>query len=94
MPKQFLTVKEVARLLEVTPLTVRNWDAKGKLTAHRHPMNNYRLYKTGDVEELLRELEISKVAHKVVAQTPIEPIRQAHGEPEKPKERKLKIDVL
>ena len=90
MPKQFLTVKEVARLLGVTPLTVRNWDARGKLTAHRHPMNNYRLYKTTDIENLLKELEISKVATKIS----YEPIRQAHGEPEKPKERKLKIDVL
>lgn len=85
MPKLFLTVKEVARLLGVTPLTVRNWDARGKLTAHRHPMNNYRLYKTGDVENLLKELEISKVATKIPSLPP---------EPEKPKERKLKIDVL
>ena len=82
MPKQYLTVKEVARLLGVTPLTVRNWDARGKLTAHRHPMNNYRLYKVSDVEELVREFEIRKVARKVPT------------EPEKPKVRKLKIDVL
>ena len=85
MPKAYLTVKEVARLLGVTPLTVRNWDARGKLTAHRHPMNNYRLYKTTDIENLLKELEISKVATKIPSFPP---------EPEKPKERKLKIDVL
>ena len=93
MPKQFLTVKEVARLLGVTPLTVRNWDARGKLTAHRHPMNNYRLYKNSDVEELLRELEISKVAHKIPS-LPSEPARRELAEPEEPKARKLKIDVL
>lgn len=90
MPKQYLTVKEVARLLGVTPLTVRNWDTRGKLTAHRHPMNNYRLYKVETVEELMKEFELSKVARKI----PREPIRQAHGEPEKPKVRRLKIDVL
>ncbi|MDP3792860.1 MAG: MerR family DNA-binding transcriptional regulator [bacterium] len=88
MPKQYLTVKEVARLLEVTPLTVRNWDTRGKLTAHRHPMNNYRLYKIGDVEELLKELEISKVAHKIPP-----PADGSTPEPEKPQARKLKIDV-
>jgi len=85
MPKEFLTVKEVARLLGVTPLTVRNWDARGKLTAHRHPLNNYRMYKNRDVEELLREFEISKVAKKIPSPAP---------EPEKPKVRKLKIDML
>lgn len=89
MPKQYLTVKEVARLLGVTPLTVRNWDARGKLTAHRHPLNNYRLYKTADVEELLKEFEISKVAKKIS-----QPIDRRPPEPEKPKFKKLKIDVL
>ena len=84
MPKKFLTVKEVARLLNVTPLTVRNWDARGKLMAHRHPLNNYRLYKVEDLEELMRELEISKVAVKVP--NPVAP--------PKPLFRKLKIDVL
>lgn len=60
MPKKFLTVKEVARLMGVTPLTVRNWDQKGKLVAYRNPVNNYRLYKVEDVEVLLRQIEQSK----------------------------------
>ena len=82
MPKKFLTVKEVAQLLGVTPLTVRNWDAKGKLTAHRHPMNNYRLYKVEEVESLVQEFEISKVAKRVPMES------------EKPKVRRLKIETL
>ena len=60
MPKKFLTVKEVARLLGVTPLTIRNWDQKGRLIAYRNPVNNYRLYKVEDVEVLLRQIEQSK----------------------------------
>ena len=60
MPRKFLNVKEVARLLGVTPLTVRNWDQKGKLTAYRNPVNNYRLYKIEDVEELLKNIDQSK----------------------------------
>ena len=60
MPKKFLNVNEVAKLLGVTPLTIRNWDQKGKLIAYRHPMNNYRLYKVEDVEELLKDIDDSK----------------------------------
>lgn len=56
MPKQYLNVKEVARLLGVTPLTVRNWDTKGKLIATRHPMNNYRIYKVEDIEALIKNI--------------------------------------
>lgn len=82
MPKKFLTVREVARLLGVTPLTVRNWDTRGKLTAYRHPMNNYRLYKVEEVENLVREFEISKVGKKLPT------------EQEKPRVKKLKIDIL
>ncbi len=44
----------------VTPLTVRNWDQKGKLIAYRHPMNNYRLYKVEDVENLMKDIDSSK----------------------------------
>jgi len=60
MPKKFLTVREVASLLGVTPLTVRNWDSKGKLVAYRNPVNNYRLYKVEDVEVLIRQIEHSR----------------------------------
>jgi len=60
MPKKFLTVKEVSRLLGVTPLTIRNWDQRGKLSAYRNPVNNYRLYKIEDVENLLKRIEQSQ----------------------------------
>ncbi len=57
MPKKYLTVNEVAKLLGVTSLTVRNWDTKGKLIAYRHPLNNYRMYKVEDIEELIKEID-------------------------------------
>lgn len=60
MPKKYLMVQEVARVLGVTPLTIRNWDAKGKLVAYRNPLNNYRMYKTEDVEALIRQIELSR----------------------------------
>lgn len=61
--KKFLTVKEVAHMLSVTPLTLRNWDKNGKLSAGRHPMNNYRVYLREDIDRLLTEITTSKERH-------------------------------
>lgn len=55
--KKYLKIKEVAKILGVTPLTLRNWDKKGKLKAYRNPINNYRVYKPEEVELFLREIE-------------------------------------
>jgi excisionase family DNA binding protein len=57
---KYLTVKQVAKLLGVTPLTVRNWDKSGKLKAIRHPINNYRLYRLEDIENFLKKLKAEK----------------------------------
>ena len=84
MPKKFLTVREVAGILGVTPLTVRNWDQKGRLVAYRNPLNNYRLYKISDVENLLKKIEQSQ--GKTFSPSP-------KPEPEKPKFRKLEIEI-
>ena len=55
--KQYLTVKEVAKMLGVTPLTLRNWDKSGRLKAYRNPINNYRIYKSEQIELFLRKIE-------------------------------------
>lgn len=55
--KRYLTVKEVANLLGVTPLTLRNWDKSGKIKAYRNPINNYRIYKPEEIELFLRKIE-------------------------------------
>lgn len=52
----FVTVKEAARLLDVVPNTVRAWGAAGRITEYRHPVNNYRLYKRNELEDVLRKL--------------------------------------
>ncbi len=55
--KKYFTIKEAAELLSVTPLTLRNWDKTGKLIASRNPINNYRVYRKEDIEEILGEIE-------------------------------------
>ena len=48
-----ISIKQAAAMLGVTPLTLRNWDASGKLKALRHPMNNYRVYKLEDINNIV-----------------------------------------
>ncbi len=66
MPKKFLSVNDVARLLGVSPLTIRNWDHKGKLRAYRNPVNNYRMYKIEEIESILKQIEHSKDGYSPV----------------------------
>lgn len=57
MPEPFVTIKDAAKLLGVTPLTLRNWDKNGKLPTTRHPMSNYRIYKRESLEKFMRDIE-------------------------------------
>jgi DNA-binding transcriptional MerR regulator len=57
---KYISIKKAAKLLHVTPLTLRNWDKKGKLRPYRHPINDYRLYRLDQIELFLRNIESSK----------------------------------
>ncbi len=47
MPKvdEYLTVKEAAEYLGVSPNTLRKCDRDGKIPVYRHPISNYRLFR-------------------------------------------------
>ena len=55
----YLRIKEAAEYLGVSPNTLRNWGRAGRIIEHRHPVNNYRLYKKEDLERLLYKAEAS-----------------------------------
>ena len=57
MEAKYLTIKQAAVMLGVSPLTLRNWDKKGQLVAYRHPVNNYRVYKKEEIDNLLSRIE-------------------------------------
>ena len=71
MKSKFLTIKPAAAMIGVTPLTLRNWDKRGVLTAYRHPVNNYRLYRYADIENMLLRLKQSKPAAGEVKKLPV-----------------------
>jgi len=64
--KKYFTVSEVAYIVGVTPLTLRNWDKAGKLRARRNPINNYRVYKKEDVETFLRRMEKPRSSRDII----------------------------
>lgn len=50
----YIHIEEASKMLNVTKMTLRRWDNAGKLKAYRHPINNWRLYKRQDIENLLK----------------------------------------
>ena len=54
---EYLRICEAADMLKITKQTLRNWDKQGKLRPHRHPLNNYRLYKRSELVKLLNKIE-------------------------------------
>jgi MerR family transcriptional regulator, copper efflux regulator len=54
---EYLRIKQAAEYLGVCQNTLRNWEAAGKISVLRHPVNNYRLFKVSDLEGLLASIE-------------------------------------
>lgn len=55
--RDFWRISEAAEYLGVSPNTLRNWENAGKIAAHRHPVNGYRLFKKEDLDALLNQLQ-------------------------------------
>jgi len=54
--RDFLRIAEAADYLGVSPNTLRNWERTGKIVAHRHPLNHYRLFRREDLDAVLRKV--------------------------------------
>lgn len=54
--RAFLRITDAAEYLGVSPNTLRNWENAGKIAAHRHPVNSYRLFKKEDLDAFLIQL--------------------------------------
>ena len=62
----YLTIKQAAKIIGVSELTLRNWDKKNKFEAARHPINNYRVYTLDQIDELMKKLGRKKASRKLV----------------------------
>lgn len=58
--QDYLTIKEAAEYLGVTPNTLRNWGRDGKIKERRNPLNGYRLYMKAELDRLLKKIERSR----------------------------------
>ncbi|ELR70153.1 Putative methyltransferase [Fulvivirga imtechensis AK7] len=54
----YLTISEAAKLLGVSPETLRRWDKSGKFRSVRHPINNYRVYPENNLLSIVEELQL------------------------------------
>ena len=54
---EFLRVSDAAEYLGVSPNTIRNWENAGKIVAHRHPVNGYRLFKQEELDDILKQAQ-------------------------------------
>ncbi len=54
--KEYISINESARLLGVTPQTLRAWEKKGVLVPYRNPINKYRMYRVTQIEDFLQEM--------------------------------------
>lgn len=52
-----MTIKDAAEYVGVTAMTLRRWDAAGKIKTKRHPMNKYRLYSKKDLDKILKGIK-------------------------------------
>ena len=53
---EYLTIRDAAGFLGVSPNTLRNWGRAGKVPMHRNPINGYRLFRRSDLEDLLERI--------------------------------------
>lgn len=64
--KQYLTIKQAAKIIGVSELTLRNWDNSKKFEAARHPINNYRVYALDQIDELMKKMGRKKASRKLM----------------------------
>ncbi len=53
----YMNASEAAEFLGVTKMTLYRWEKIKRVKVYRNPINNYRMYKKEDLEEILKEIK-------------------------------------
>lgn len=56
--EKYLTISEAAKIIGVSPETLRRWDKSGKFKSVRHPINNYRVYPENNLLSIVEDLQL------------------------------------
>ncbi|MDP3682468.1 MAG: DNA methyltransferase, partial [Ignavibacteria bacterium] len=56
--EKFYNISEAAEIIGVNKETLRRWDRSGKFSSTRHPINQYRVYPSSKVNQLVKELQL------------------------------------
>ncbi|MEM9685548.1 MAG: helix-turn-helix domain-containing protein [Bacteroidota bacterium] len=56
--EKYLSISQAAKILDVSPETLRRWDNSGKFKSSRHPINNYRVYSEEQIVDLVEEMQL------------------------------------
>ncbi len=52
----YIKIGQAAKLLGVSPSTLRNWEKENKIAVYRHSISNFRMYKISDLEDILNKI--------------------------------------
>ena len=90
---KFLGIKEAAERLGVKPSRLRSWDKTGKFKAHRHPINNYRMYSINNINILKQRFELDFLETALEKKIPHRPEFETNAQCSSHKDYKRTINV-
>lgn len=76
--EEYINISKAAKRIGVSKETLRRWDKSGKFNSIRHPINNYRVYKTEQIESLVKEIQFEYTTETVNIIKHIEPYFQTN----------------
>ena len=51
---QYITITELAKILDVSPYTLRRWEKEGKIKSYRLTTSKRRRYKLSEIQQILQ----------------------------------------
>jgi len=61
---KYLTIKEAALMMGVSPSTLRTWGKTGRFKAERDPKNNYRIYRVPQIESFINKNNLKRPTNR------------------------------